>query len=141
MAAGSNHLWKPRRSKFSTEDAQSLIAFCKQEFELSGGGANSLRAKLEQVEKQTGKRPKELDELVEFPASMMYQWSYFIALHNKRSSNGFGINPISYTEMQAYFNLIGYRPEEWEIDLISKLDSTVLQVHSEQQEKESKKKK
>ena len=43
--------------------------------------------------------------------------------------------------MQAYFNLIGYRPEEWEIDLISKLDSTVLQVHSEQQEKESKKKK
>lgn len=78
---------------------------------------------------------------MEFPASMMYQWSYFIALHNKRSSNGFGINPISYTEMQAYFNLIGYRPEEWEIDLISKLDSTVLQVHSEQQEKESKKKK
>ena len=140
MAAGSNHLWEPRRSKFSAEDAQSLIAFCKQEFELGSGG-NSLRAKLEQVEKQTGKRPKELDELVEFPASMMYQWSYFIALHNKRSSNGFGINPISYTEMQAYFNLIGYRPEEWEIDLISKLDSTVLQVHSEQQEKESKKKK
>ena len=99
-----------------------------------------MRAKLEQVERQTGKRPKELDELVEFPESMLYQWSYFIALHNKRGSNGFGVNPISYQEMLAYFTLIDYMPEQWEIDLISKLDSVFLEVHHKQQEKEQKKK-
>jgi hypothetical protein len=43
--------------------------------------------------------------------------------------------------MYSYFNLIQYQPYEWEIDLISKLDSVVLQVHHEQQEKEHRKKK
>ncbi len=71
---------------------------------------------------------------------MYYQWSYFIALHNKRGSNGFGVNPISYQEMLAYFTLIDYMPEQWEIDLISKLDSVFLEVHHKQQEKEQKKK-
>ena len=67
----------------------------------------------------TGKRPKELDDLLEFPTDMMYQWKYFIDLHNKRTSSGFSANPITYTDMCSYFSLIRYRPEEWEITLHS----------------------
>lgn len=71
---------------------------------------------------------------------MIYQWQYFIALHNKRQA-GMSINPISWSDMQSYFNLIQYQPYEWEIDLINNLDSIFLQVHHEQQEKEQNKKK
>ena len=86
----------------------------------------------------TGRRPPELDELVDFPSDMRYQWQYFIALHNKRSSNGFEGNPISYQEMYSYFSLIGYFPMEWEIELISALDDIFLGVqrkHAEAQQK------
>ena len=89
----------------------------------------------------TGKRPKELEELLYPPESMVYQWQYFIALHNKRSSNGFGVNPISYQEMHAYFSLIGYCPQEWELDLINKLDTVFLEVNHKQQEAQQKKNK
>lgn len=89
----------------------------------------------------TGKRPKELDDLLEFPTDMMYQWKYFIDLHNKRTSSGFSANPITYTDMCSYFSLIGYRPEEWEIDLINSLDQVFLEVQQKQQEEQQKKKK
>lgn len=70
----------------------------------------------------------------------MYQWKYFIDLHSKRQV-GMSINPISWSDICAYFNLIQYQPYEWELELISRLDSVVLQVHQEQQEKEHKKNK
>lgn len=69
---------------------------------------------------------------------MAYQWRYFVELHGKRSSNGFGVNPISYQDMYAYFKLIRYTPEEWEIDLINQLDSVFLEVYNKQQESQQK---
>lgn len=99
-----------------------------------------MRARLEQVEKMTGRRPPELDELVDLPKDMIYQWQYFIALHNKRSSNGFGVNPISYQDMHSYFSLIGYSPYEWEIDLINSLDNVFLEVQRKEAEAQQKKK-
>lgn len=71
---------------------------------------------------------------------MVYQWQYFIDLHNKRQA-GMSINPISWSDIRAYFSLIQYQPYQWEIELIAKLDNVVLQVHHEQQEKEQKKNK
>lgn len=100
-----------------------------------------MRARLEQVEKQTKKRPKELDDLIEFPKEMVYQWQDFIALHNKRSSNGFGVNPISYQDMHAYFALTKYSPEQWELDLINALDGVFLEIQHKKQEAEKNKKK
>lgn len=88
----------------------------------------------------TGKRPEALDELVEFPEDMKFVWSYFIALHNRRTSNGFGLNPISYQEILAYFVLIQYQPQEWEVGLITSLDLVFLEEHIRQQEREHKKK-
>lgn len=35
-------------------------------------------------------------------------------------------SPISYTELQAYFNMHGIRPMSWELDAIRRLDSTAL---------------
>ena len=72
---------------------------------------------------------------------MYFVWKYFINLHNKRTSNGFGMNPISYSEIYSYFQLMQYQPEEWEIECILKLDSVALEHFSKEQEKEQKRNK
>lgn len=73
------------------------------------------------------------------PESCMIVWKWFIDLHNARTSNGFGINPISYMEIKAYFDLIDIQPQEWEISLIKRFDNEVLMA-SAKQLKESQKK-
>lgn len=67
----------------------------------------------------------------------------FIELHNCRSSNGFGVNPINYQEIYAYAQLYSLQLEEWEIGLIKRFDNVALAQfakQAEQQQKKSKKK-
>lgn len=59
----------------------------------------------------------------------MLVWGYFMSLHSTRTSNGFGANPITYTEMRNYFDLIQVEPDEWEINLIRKFDSVALEMY------------
>jgi hypothetical protein len=49
-----------------------------------------------------------------------------MALHSTRASNGFGANPITFTEMKNYFDLIQVEVDEWEINLIRRLDMVAL---------------
>lgn len=67
---------------------------------------------------------------------MFYEvWGWFLRLNSKRGSNGFGANPIPYSEILAFFDLLQYCPSAWELELIERLDGIVLEVYSEQQEK------
>lgn len=67
---------------------------------------------------------------------MLYEcWGWFLKLNSKRGSNGFGVNPLSYSEILSFFELIEYRPSAWELELIERLDQVVMEVYSEQQEK------
>lgn len=93
------------------------------------------------VWRQTGIKPKELEGMVEFPDGMVEVWKFFIDLHNARSSNGFGVNPISYSEIYSYFKLIEIQPQEWEIDVIKKLDKVAMEAFAEQSKREQKKSK
>jgi hypothetical protein len=70
---------------------------------------------------------------------MVLVWHWFTDLNSSRSSNGFGINPISYSEMLAYFQLIDYKPYEWEIDAIKKLDQLMLTHFAKEQDKKANK--
>ncbi len=72
------------------------------------------------------------------PDSCALIWKYFMALHSTRTSNGFGANPITYTEMKNYFDLIQVDPEEWEIELIRRFDMKALDVYDKANEKNSK---
>jgi hypothetical protein len=87
----------------------------------------------------TGVVPKELQNLVELPDSCRDVWVWFLELHNNRSSNGFTENPISFSDMHAYFNLIDVQPRRWEVDLIRMLDGAILEFMRKQQEKQMKK--
>jgi hypothetical protein len=105
-----------------------------------GRGPNSLRAKLEAAARQTGKAIEELEDLVELPDTMTFVWRYFIDLHNSRTAGAFGINPITFSDIKAYFDLNNVVPMDWEISAIKQLDGIALRVHAEEAEKESKKK-
>lgn len=63
----------------------------------------------------------------------------FIDLDSTRTSNGFGINPIQYSEMLAYFELLNIEPEDYEITAIRLLDS-IAREHFNKKMKEDKKK-
>lgn len=63
----------------------------------------------------------------------------FIDLDSTRTSNGFGINPIQYSEMLAYFELFNIEPEDYEITAIRLLDNTARE-HFNKKMKEDKKK-
>lgn len=91
-----------------------------------------------------GRPVAELQDLATLPDSMGYVWGWFIELHNARTSNGFGLNPITYVDMQAYFDLYQIVPQDWQVQLIKQLDSIALSAFAKQQkdaaEKANKKK-
>lgn len=94
-----------------------------------------MRAKYESASKQLGYKVPQLENLIALPESMVYIWKYFIDLHNRRSSNGFGINPILYSDIYSYGYLYGINFQEYELDLIQKLDSIALENYKLQTEK------
>jgi hypothetical protein len=104
-----------------------------------GSGADSRRAQLESVERQTGITPQELLDIQEIPKSMISIWTHFINLHNTRTTGMSGVNAIAYSDIWAYFTLLQEQPEIWEINTIRRLDTTVLQHFSDLMEKEQNK--
>lgn len=90
------------------------------------------------VQRITGKVPKELEELLELPPEFTYIWQDFLLLNSTRPA-GFGVSPITYTEIKSYADLHGYEYDPWEVQLIKLFDNTALKHYSEQQKKESSK--
>ena len=100
---------------------------------------STLREHLEQVQKITGRPQPELQDAPELPEASYYVWNWFVKLNSKRGSNGFGMNPLTYTEMYSFFKLQGIFPEQWELDLLEELDSVALKQSYEEQKKSEKK--
>lgn len=99
-----------------------------------------MRDQLENVWRQTGVKPKELDNIPELPSSCEEVWGWFLNLNESRSSSGFGFNPITYSDIDAFFRLKQIVPETWEIDLVKRLDREVLGVYAEKAKQDAKKK-
>ena len=105
----------------------------------------TLLDQLRNVERMTGQTPKELLDLVELPDVFQECWRWFIDLYNTRSVGMTAANPISYTEMQAYFDLMQIEPEPWEVSMIKQFDGIARniehkQMKQQQQENKNKKK-
>ena len=95
----------------------------------------TLRENLLNVQRQLKRTPKELEDLVELPECMQEYWGWFIRLSNRRPS-GMGVSSIPYSEMLAFFELMGIVPETYEIDIIEMFDRIALKHYQKQQEKE-----
>ena len=67
----------------------------------------------------------------QLPDIFIDMWNDFKALHNSRGNNVFSALPISYTEINSYFSLIGCRIGEFELNIIKSLDGIALKVFRE----------
>ena len=81
-----------------------------------------------------------MDELVTLSDSMTHVWNFFLRLDRHRSSNGYGVNPLSWADIKAFFDIHSIVPEEYELLAISMLDGIRLECIRKEIEKESKKK-
>lgn len=105
---------------------------------------STLRETLLAVQKMTGRPQPELLNPPELPQGAYYVWSWFLKLNSSRGSNGFGVNPLSYTEMKCFFDLEGVVPTDWELEILKKLDAVAIESYAKSQKKQeesSKKKK
>lgn len=57
---------------------------------------------------------------------MRYLWRQFTSLHRARTSNGWGPNPITWSELDAYCRLTGVQLDPWEVEAIRALDEAFL---------------
>lgn len=134
-------LWRKhlRCSTFDPDDFQQAIEFAKQElrFAQSDKSGITLKEHLESVWRQLGRKPSELENLIELPQSCLHVWKWFCDLHTSRSFNGFGPNPLNYTEIKNYFDLIDISPEEWELKLIKKFDMEAMDSISKEMKNNS----
>ena len=71
---------------------------------------------LEALRRGLGRQPLNL------PAGGQLVWGWFIALCRTRTSNGYGPNPISYAEIEAYARLYRWPLEPRHIDVILAMD-------------------
>lgn len=78
---------------------------------------------LESVERQTGKRQPELDG-PELPLDVAHIWRWFVEIAAGRGSNGWGPNPISYLDIDAWARLTGTIMRPTEVRAIVLVDQT-----------------
>lgn len=96
-----------------------------------------MRATLEQVEKTTGKRPKDLDG-PECPLEMEYLWYDFLTLSRGRTSNGFGANPLTWADVWAWLTVTRQTLTPWEVDTLIALDNAWMSDHAKAMDTKSK---
>jgi len=65
------------------------------------------------------------------PQSVSYLWSAYIRLHARRSSNGFGSNPLTWSDIEAFSRLSGIRLLPWEVEIIESIDNAYIAKQAE----------
>jgi len=91
------------------------------------------------VAKQLGKSVEELedreDNLEEpptFPDLALHIWAAFLELHNGRTYNMSGPNPISYDTIYFWCHMMGIELTPWEIGVIKDLDNIYIRAMGEE---------
>ena len=117
-----------RPGKLPTESVSYLVEFAENEFRLARplpNGQGTYRDELESFARQTGRTPFELRGH-EMPLELAHVWGWFRELSAVRGSNGWGPNPISYREIEAWAGLTGALITAPEVQLIMQLDGLYI---------------
>jgi hypothetical protein len=64
------------------------------------------------------------------PELAEHVWSWFWELSDARGSNGFGLNPIAFSDIAAWSAMTGAEPSEWEVRAIREMDRAFLTAHA-----------
>lgn len=78
-------------------------------------------------------------ESLSVPSCYIHIWEWFLELNRCRSSNGFGLNSISFLEIDAWSRLTGNKPKPFELRAIQELDVTFLTLQNKKTKSEQKK--
>ena len=82
--------------------------------------------------RQTGRKPPELDDLVELPRSLSHLWKIFSILSDQRSTDFGKPNPIQVQDIVACAAIYNIELEDWEFELIIAFDKLKLnQIYSD----------
>lgn len=87
----------------------------------------SQREHLEQVERQIGRKPQEL-EGPEFPLLVSHVWSAFISLSNSRTAGFSGPNPITYEQIKAWKELTDTPFDSRDVESVMRVDQVYMRV-------------
>ena len=90
----------------------------------------TLRERLLQVYNSNGAYDKRLD-LPLIPFELEYLMGWFWDIRNAIGGNGFGANPISFSEMKAWCELNGIVLSPWEVSLLRKMDTEFIKISNE----------
>ncbi len=109
-----------------------MKAYAEWDFDLSqvDDKGTSVREHLEQVERQTGHRPKDL-EPIEFPDQLAHVWSAFISLSRRRSVGFNGPNRITYSEIEEFCRGTATVLSLLDKEAIMSLDDVYMKVTNE----------
>lgn len=78
------------------------------------------------MERQTGRKFQSAPPPL--PPEMRYLWAAFQSISRTRGGNGFGPNPITFVEIDAWARLMRLRLDPWEVDTLRMLDDAYLEV-------------
>lgn len=67
----------------------------------------------------------------EVPPQAAHLLDWFGELSTGRTSNGFGPNPLTWSDITAWASLTGTDLRPWEVRLLKQLDIVFLNVHAE----------
>lgn len=108
-----------------------MTAYAEHQFDLSLTkiGEGTKRDHLLQVERQTGKRPQELDGPI-CPHELLYLWSWWSELHQGSPPEG-----ITYTDLLAWGTLYQIHFQSFELSAIMHLDRAFRMFANKEQER------
>lgn len=66
--------------------------------------------------------------MLKIPAAGEHVWRWFKELDRARTSTGFGVNPITWQEIDAWATRRKVDPSQWEIDALISLDSLRVEL-------------
>lgn len=91
-----------------------------------------MRHHLKSIERQVGVTP-DLLKPVPFPQILEFVWCDFLELNDARTSNGYSMNPVSFTELDAWNRLVKKDITAQEISIIKQLDGVFLHHYQQKQ--------
>lgn len=71
--------------------------------------------------KRSGTKPREIDHSLDY--ELAYLWGWFLELHNGRGAGFSTLNPITYTDIEAWSRLSGNELQAWEVKAIKAIDA------------------
>lgn len=84
-----------------------------------------MAAHMASLERQTGRTMREDVPVMPWPLSHVWEW-FVGELSGRRSSGGFGVNPITHAEIEAWARLTNRTPTPREVRLLLRLDDAMV---------------